>query len=66
MLPEAQALYSIRNHLEHSYLKVHEMLLPKSGKALQADVFTDKLAYSIERSDLNAKTLQLYRMARAE
>jgi hypothetical protein len=65
MEPEAQELYVIRNKLEHSYLKVHEMLLPRSGNDPISDMFTDRLAYSIARDDLQAKTIHLYRLARA-
>ncbi|CEG09722.1 hypothetical protein BN961_03152 [Afipia felis] len=65
MEPEAQQLYFIRNKLEHSYLKVHEILLPRSGGDPISDMFTDRLAYSIARDDLQAKTIHLYRLARA-
>lgn len=65
MEPEAQELYIIRNKLEHSYLKVHEMLLPRSGGDPLSDMFTDRLAYSIARDDLQAKTIHLYRLVRA-
>jgi hypothetical protein len=65
MEPEAQELYVIRNKLEHSYLKVHEMLLSRSGNDPISDMFTDRLAYSIGRDDFQAKTIHLYRLARA-
>ena len=65
MEPEAQELYVIRNKLEHSYLKVHEMLLPRSSGDSISDMFADRLAYSIARDDLQAKTIHLYRLARA-
>lgn len=64
--PDARALRDIRNHLEHKYLKVHEMLLRPSGvDSGIPDLFTDTLAYSIERTDFEAKTLRLIKLARA-
>ncbi|MET4790930.1 hypothetical protein ABIF64_003108 [Bradyrhizobium japonicum] len=64
MEPDAKELYTIRNHLEHSYLRVHEILIRKKPSATP-DPWTDRLAYSVARSELNAKTIQLYRLARA-
>jgi hypothetical protein len=58
--PDAQALYEIRNHLEHKYLKVHEMMRPQPDPA-----WADRLAYSIERQDFIAKTLRVLRLVRA-
>jgi tetratricopeptide (TPR) repeat protein len=65
--PEARELASIRNHLEHKYLKVHDPLWPgppdpddKSGRAL-----ADTLAHSIYRDDLAASGLTMLKMARA-
>jgi hypothetical protein len=60
--PDAQELYVIRNCLEHSYLKVHEMLIP--GRAAD-DPFHDRLAHSIQREAFIAKTLLVLRRARA-
>lgn len=65
MEPEAQEFYVIRNKLEHSYLKVHEMLPPRSSGDPISDIFADRLAYSIARDDLQAKTIHLYRLVRA-
>jgi hypothetical protein len=59
--PDAQELYTIRNCLEHTYLKVHEMLVPRAG----ADIFHDRLAYSIQREDFYRKTFRVLRLARA-
>jgi hypothetical protein len=62
--PDAQDFYVIRNHLEHSYLKVHEGLLSDDSPGL--NVFgSNRLAYSITRDELNAKTLKLFKLARA-
>jgi hypothetical protein len=46
--PDAQQLYLIRNCLEHSYLKVHEMLLPGPR---EDNAWRDRLAYSVQRED---------------
>ena len=64
--PEARELYVMRNHLEHKYLKVHEMLL-RASEAEEAhdDLFVDTLAYSISRRDLEKKTLRLLQLSRA-
>ncbi len=64
--PDAQALYEIRNRLEHGYLKVHEMLAsPSADPESPGAWWTDKLAYSVERQDFTAKTLRLLKLARA-
>lgn len=59
--PDAQELYVIRNCLEHSYLKVHEMLVPRIA---DLDPFYDRLAHSIQREAFIAKTLLILRRAR--
>lgn len=59
--PDAQELYTIRNCLEHTYLKVHEMLVPRGGP----DIFNDRLAYSIQRESFYRKTYRVLRLARA-
>ncbi len=71
MEPDAKALSEIRNHLEHKYLKVHEILAPKH----QADpskpfdwigqAWEDQLAYPITRQDFDNKTLRLMKLVRA-
>ncbi|MDP2762262.1 MAG: LA2681 family HEPN domain-containing protein [Sideroxyarcus sp.] len=60
--PEARALAELRNHLEHKYVKVHEMLLPSESLG---DYFHDTLAYSIARSDLEQRTLRLMQLVRS-
>lgn len=56
--PDAQALHTIRNHLEHKFLKVHELMLP-------GHTCPEGLAYSISRDEFEAKTLRLIKLARA-
>jgi len=60
--PDARALNEIRNHLEHKYLKIHE-LKPPPPNADSSNV--NQFAYSIWRSDLETKTLRLLKLARA-
>lgn len=60
--PEARALADLRNHLEHKYVKVHEMLLPSSSPV---DPFHDTLAHAITRPDLERKTLRLLQLVRS-
>jgi hypothetical protein len=59
--PEAQELYVIRNCLEHSYLKVHEIL---PSRADTRDPFRDRLAHSVQREAFIKKTLLVLRRAR--
>jgi hypothetical protein len=65
--PDAQALYDIRNHLEHKYLKLHEGewagLPPAEDATSQA--MADTLAYHLYRDEFHAKTLRLLKMVRA-
>lgn len=57
--PEARALAELRHHLEHKYVKVHEMQLGPS------DPSCDTLAHSIGRPDLEQRTLRLMQLARS-
>jgi tetratricopeptide (TPR) repeat protein len=59
--PDALELHRIRNKLEHSYLKLHEM---GSGSS-PGSLFHDRLAYSLSRHDFQSKTLHVLRLARA-
>lgn len=60
--PEARALAELRNHLEHKYVKVHEMLLPPRPSG---GLFHDTMAHSITRSDLESRTLRLLQLVRS-
>jgi len=59
--PDAQAIFIIRNHLEHKYLQVHESWAP----AATIDPITGSLGHSISRYDFVSKTLRLLKIARA-
>jgi len=64
MEPDADSLRTIRNHLEHKYLKVHDNLWTYTdGK--KGSYFTDQLAYHISHQELSQKTIRLIKTARA-
>ena len=65
--PDAQALSDIRNHLEHRYLKIHEIfaITPGMQRPDPTDKFVDTMAYSVGRRDFEAKTLRLLKLVRA-
>jgi len=65
--PDAQAIYEIRNHLEHKYLKVHDDLWkrsPENNNRISL-VLADTLAFSTYRREFEAKTLRLLKLVRA-
>lgn len=59
--PDAQAIFIIRNHLEHKYLQVHESW----ASASIIDPITGTLGSSISSHDFAAKALRLLKIARA-
>ncbi|MEA2162189.1 MAG: hypothetical protein QOK37_316 [Thermoanaerobaculia bacterium] len=62
LAPDAALLSTVRQHLEHKYLKLHtDDFSPGVG----GEFFTDTLALSIRERDLQAKTLRLARVTRA-
>ena len=61
--PEARDFYVVRNRLEHSSLRVYEDFA--AGLSPDLEIFSNRLAYSITRGDLNAKTLRLFKLVRA-
>jgi hypothetical protein len=63
--PDARALAEIRNHLEHKYLKVHDPLVRVLEERCASGPWNDRLAYSVQRPDFEAKTLRLLKLARA-
>lgn len=62
LAPDAARLSTIRQHLEHKYLKIHE---PEWVLAKGDPLRTDTLAFSIERKEFEAKSLRLARVVRA-
>jgi hypothetical protein len=69
MEPDAEALGEIRNHLEHKYLKIHEITQPKQEPQQSnpydwiAQAWKDQLAYSITIEDFQNKALRLMKLA---
>ncbi len=65
--PSAQAMYEVRNHVEHKYLKLHDSMW--SGPMTEDDEvragLTDSLAYSMYRTDFEEKTLKIIKITRA-
>lgn len=59
--PDAQAIFIIRNHLEHKYLQVHESW----ASAAIIDPITGSLGHSISSYDFASKALRLLKIARA-
>jgi hypothetical protein len=60
--PEASELATLRNHLEHKYLQIHDAL---ASKMPQHPAQKDDWAYHISRPEFEAKTLTLFRQARS-
>lgn len=60
---DASDLASIRNHLEHRYLKVHDRDPIYSSPF--PSVYDDRLALSVERHELEARALRILKLARA-
>jgi hypothetical protein len=65
MEPEAKSLYLVRNKLEHSYLKVHEILIQRPPAKTIPDLWTDRLAFPVQREMFEAMTLHVFGLARA-
>lgn len=64
MEPDADKLRSIRNHLEHKYLKVHDDLWGYTTRSAN-ELFDDKWAFHLTMKELNEKTIRMLKMARA-
>lgn len=63
--PDMRALKVTRDHMEHKYLKVHEMLSFRPADDPASKLFTDTLAFSVSRAELERKTLRVLKLARA-
>lgn len=64
MEPDAYKLRSIRNHLEHKYLKVHDDLWSYTDLP-DNTLFGDKWAVHLSMQEINEKTIRILKMARA-
>lgn len=64
--PMARRIATIRNELEHKYLKLHEMMVGlDQGRNPEPAHDHDRLAYSMSRRELENETLALLRRTRA-
>jgi tetratricopeptide (TPR) repeat protein len=62
--PDAREISTVRNYIAHKYLKVHDDLLWR-WKYDSADLFNDKLCFSIKRGELKRKTIKLFKLVRS-
>ena len=60
--PDAKEINTIRNHIEHKYLKIHEF---EYSESTAKDMFYDNLSYHISRLSFENKTLKLIKLVRA-
>lgn len=65
MEPEAEGLRSVRNHLEHKYLKVYEGILGEGSTRSDSLYLDEGLAFRISATQLTDKSIRLMRLARA-
>lgn len=63
MEPDAYNLRSIRNHLEHKYLKVHDDMWGYADRSRNS-MFDDQWAAHLSIQELQQKTLRILKMAR--
>lgn len=63
MEPDADQLRTIRNHLEHKYLKVHDDIW-EICREHESSPFSDKLGYHLTLTELTEKTLRLMKRSR--
>lgn len=64
--PEARACHELRNHLEHKYVKLHSMAVPRASSTVEHfDLFEDDLAHSLSVADLERRALRVLKLARS-
>ena len=64
MEPDADKLRTIRNQLEHKYLKVHDSIWSYTNDD-QLGHYKDNIAYSLTQSELSDKSLRIIKLSRA-
>jgi tetratricopeptide (TPR) repeat protein len=64
MEPDAFMLRSVRNHLEHKYIKVHDDIWNYTDRS-EKGLFADQWAFHLSMQELNDKTIRILKMARA-
>jgi hypothetical protein len=65
MEPDADKLRTIRNHLEHKYLKVHDEIWNYTKNFRSYDPFYDSKAYHLCQSELVDKAMRIVKLSRA-
>lgn len=65
MAPGSQLLATVRNHLEHQYLKLHEGDWSGPTSEPTLEFMKDSLALSLYRRDFEEKTLRILKLVRA-
>ena len=69
LIPYAQEIALIRNHIEHKYLKIHSVFWGPSKPGGPSDkifdMLCDSLAYSVNRTEFEEKALRLLKIARS-
>jgi hypothetical protein len=64
--PDGRTLNELRNHLEHKYVKIHGILIPRHATSDDAtDMFFDHFACSLSREDLERRSLRVLKLARS-
>jgi hypothetical protein len=63
--PDAQEIATIRNCIEHKYLKLHEFGRPMKAESEAAKALADTLAYSVGRNEFERKTMRMLALTRA-
>lgn len=64
MEPDADKLRTIRNYLEHKYLKVHDDLWGYT-REFESPLVSDKLSFHLSVQELSEKTVRIMKLARA-
>ena len=64
MEPDAERLRTIRNHLEHKHLKVHDDIWAYDRDS-ENSYFTDNLAYHLSLSEITEKSIRIMKLARS-
>lgn len=64
--PDARACHELRNHLEHKYVKLHSIMIPRlASMPGHFDLFDDDLAHSLSMVELEQRTLRMLKLARS-
>ncbi len=62
--PDAEALATIRNHIEHKYLQLHDGWAGSHLVSGVDDLESERLSYALSCEDFAARTLRLLQLAR--